>query len=324
MSGIKVRYGRYAVVLIGMLAMTGGDRVAWAQTAADKAAADALFHDGKKRIRSGDTAGACEKFEVSLASFTQLGAQIALASCYEELGKTASAWGAFRAAVSLASRLRDKRQRFCEQHAAALEGKLSKLAITVTAAHRVAGLAVKRDGAVVAPAELGSAVPVDPGEHTVEASAAGHVAWSTRVTVPSTPDVVEVAVPALREVPVVVPVKRRSRTLAYSLGGTGIAVLATSLVFGAVARSKWNDSRPHCDGRLCDPTGLDLAGSAHTYGNLSTGLFVVGAGALAAAALLVLAEPRAKLERAPTRATSLRIVPRIGPTHVGLAILGGL
>ena len=324
MSGIKVRHGRYAVVLIGTLAMTAGDRVVGAQTAADKAAADALFHEGKKRIGTGDTAGACEKFEASLTKVTQLGTQIALASCYEKLGKTASAWGAFRAAVNLASKSRDRRQRFAEQHAAALEGKLSKLAITVATGRRVAGLEVKRDGAVVTPAELGSAVPVDPGDHTVEARAAGHIAWSTRVTVPSTPDVVEVAVPALREVPVVAPVKRRSRALAYILGGTGVAVIATSLVFGAVARSKWNAAQPHCDGRLCDPTGLDLAGSAHTYGNLSTGLFVVGAGALAAAAIVVLAEPRARAERAPARATSLRIVPRVGPTHVGLAVLGAL
>lgn len=62
----------------------------------------------------------------------QLGTQIALASCYEKLGKTASAWAEFRAAASAAVKVHDKRQQFAEEHAAALEPKLSKIAVVVS------------------------------------------------------------------------------------------------------------------------------------------------------------------------------------------------
>src|ERR1044071_8824310 len=55
---------------------------AWAQTAADKAAADTLFSEGKRLILAGETETACAKFEASLARLPQLGAQLALASCY--------------------------------------------------------------------------------------------------------------------------------------------------------------------------------------------------------------------------------------------------
>ena len=48
---------------------------------------------------------------------------------YETLGKLTSAWGEFRAAASTASKAHDRRQRFAEEHAAALEPRLSKLVV---------------------------------------------------------------------------------------------------------------------------------------------------------------------------------------------------
>ena len=77
---------------------------AWAQSAADKAVADTLFNEGKKLLGKNDSL-ACEKFEASLAKATQLGTQLALASCYERVGRTASAWGEFRAAASAAAKV---------------------------------------------------------------------------------------------------------------------------------------------------------------------------------------------------------------------------
>src|SRR4051794_1429422 len=137
---------------------------AWAQTAADKAAADTLFSEGKRLIAAGDVETACAKFEASLTRLPQLGAQVALASCYEKLGKTASAWGAFRAAASAASKAHDEqRQRFADEHAAALEPNLSRLVIKTEPGYRIDRLEVKRDGIALTIAELDSPVPVDPG-----------------------------------------------------------------------------------------------------------------------------------------------------------------
>ena len=309
-----------------------------AQNAADKAAADALFNEGKRLINKGDTTAACDKFEASLAKIVQLGTQIALASCYEKQGKTASAWGQYRTAASAASKLHDKRQRFAEDRAAALEPRLSKIAVVVIA-NRAEGLEVRRDGAEVPPTELGSPVPVDPGEHTVEATAPGRLAWSIKVSVPATPGVIDVPIPALEvdaarapaPPPIALPVAepqepattphRQRRWLAYGVGGAGIALVGVSLALGAVASSRWGDAKAHCHDNLCDATGVDLAGSAHTMGNVSTATFLVGLAGIGVGGVLLLTAPHDRERAAET--TAFRVAPAVGLSQVGLSLSGG-
>lgn len=301
-----------------------GHGTARAQTAADKAAADALFNEGKKLITQGDAAAACEKFEASLARVTQLGTRIALASCYEKLGRTASAWGAFRAAAAAASKANDRRRQFCEQHARALEATLSMIVIKIDATSHIDGLEIQRDGSPVVPAELGTSVPVDPGEHTVAASAPGRVAWSTTVTIPAGSGTVEVHVPALGQIPAPERDPRpRRRAIAYYVGGGGAAAIAGSLILGAVARSRWNEAQSHCHDRLCDQTGVGLARAAQSVGNVSTAAFVVGTSAVVAGTILWLTAPSGRTESAPARdPTALHVVPIIA-AQVGLTVLGG-
>lgn len=333
-------------IVVSILLLCGATgRAAWAQSAADKAAADALFLEGKRLISAGDAEAACPKFEASLGKLAQLGTQLALASCYEKLGKTASAWGAFRAAASTARKAWDvQRQRFAEQHADALEPRLSRLVIKVEPGYRIDGLAVKRDGAEVMPAELGSPVPVDPGEHTIEAHAPGWSPWSHQVSV-TMPGTVEVIVPALGKAPVKVeepapappPVvapgpdpdreraRRTRRTLAYGIGAGGVALVGTSLILGAVASSRWSDAQAHCRDNLCDPTGVDLAGGARSMGHASTALFVVGTAAVATGIYLFVTAPARGGERAPApRAARRMVTPEIGSSQLGLSLQGEL
>jgi len=69
-------------------------------------------------------------------------------------------------------------------HAAALEKTLSRLAIVVPpAVGTLGGFVVRRDGEEVGPATWGSALPVDPGVHAIEASASGKLVWKTTVMV---------------------------------------------------------------------------------------------------------------------------------------------
>jgi hypothetical protein len=315
-----------------------GQAVAWAQTAADKAAADTLFNEGKKLINKGDAAGACALFEASLNKAVQLGTQLALASCYETLGETASAWGEFRAAASTASKSHDRRQRFAEEHAGALELRLSKLVVKLEPGYRVDGLEIKRDGAVVSAAELGAPVPVDPGEHVIEARAAGWNDWSNKVSVVS-PGIVEVIVPALGKAPVKIEdaklkpdpmvakrvaedTTRPRRLLSYGVAAGGAGLIGASLIFGAIASSRWGDAQNHCHQNQCDAAGVDLAHGAQTMGNVSTGLFVVGTAALATGVVLYLTARPADAEKAPER-TALRILPGVGSAQVGVTLQGG-
>jgi hypothetical protein len=331
--------------LVGLVGLTIATtpQPAHAQNGADKAAADTLFSEGKKLIADGDTETACTKFEASLGKVRQLGAQIALASCYEKLGKTASAWGEFRAAASLAAKARDgQRKRFAEEHAAELEAKLSRLVIKVEPGYRIDGLQVKRNGVELEAAELGTPVPVDPGDYTIEALAPGWVAWSTKVTV-SMPGVVDVVVPALGKAPIKVeepappavsaPLpaatddrRHARRKLAYIVGGSGVAVVAVSLIFGGVASSKWSEAQDHCIDLECDQTGVDLADSASTMGTISTATFLTGTAAVAAGAYLWFTSRGSEraTEGAPVAdPTALRLVPTVGPSQTGLLLQGG-
>jgi hypothetical protein len=327
---------------VGLLLSTSHGPV-WAQTAADKAAADTLFTEGKRLIAAGEIEPACAKFEASLARLAQLGAQLALASCYEKLGKTASAWGEFRAAASTAIKAHDdQRQRFAEDHAAALEPNLSRLVIKVEPGYRIDGLELKRDGVVITAAELDSPVPVDPGDHMVEAAAPGWVAWSIKVPV-TLPGAVDVVVPALGKAPVKVEEPRpapepvvavaaapaavaspRHRSyLAYGVAGGGVVALGASVLFGAMASTRWSAAQSYCHDRMCSQPGYDLATRARTMGTLGTGAFIVGTAAAATGvALLLISSPDDTAILSTRRSAALRLRPSVGADQVALAMEG--
>ncbi len=189
-----------AVLAVGASAA----HTAVAQThAGDAAMAETLFNDAKRRMAAGDFASACPKLAESYRLDAGSGTLTALAVCHEGLGKTASAWTEFIEVVSEARQAgRADREKFAQQHIDALEPKLSKLTITVDPADaRLAGIEVRRDGTVIGQAGWGTAAPVDPGAHTVEAKAEGKKPWSTTVTIGPSRDLQTVAVPSLDDAP---------------------------------------------------------------------------------------------------------------------------
>src|SRR5262249_46489062 len=136
-------------------------------SAADKAAAEALFVEAKKLLADGRAAEACPKLAESQRLNPGLGTMLNLADCYEKVGKTASAWGLFNDLQASARREGDTRGYEVEgaRRAMLLEPKLSKLIVKVPPGGQVPGLAVRRDGQVMGEGLMGSAVPVDPGDH---------------------------------------------------------------------------------------------------------------------------------------------------------------
>src|SRR5262245_21810388 len=98
--------------------------------AQDRAAARTLFDEGTRLVEQGDFAGACPRFAASLEAEVKLGTKLALASCYETIGRTASAWAEFRDAAALANRAGETeaaREKFARDHARDLEAKLVRL-----------------------------------------------------------------------------------------------------------------------------------------------------------------------------------------------------
>ena len=156
----------------------------WAQSPEQKLAAEGLFDAGKKLMTDGNLKEACPKFAESDRLDAGIGVKLYLADCYEKSGKTASAWSTFKAAAAMAAQKNDNREKIARERAANLEKKLSKITINVTAeAASIAGIVVKQDGLEVTKPMWGVSVAVDPGEHTIEATAPGREAWVKKITV---------------------------------------------------------------------------------------------------------------------------------------------
>jgi serine/threonine-protein kinase len=170
---------------------------AWSQTE-DKAGATLMYDEASKLMAAGKTEQACAKFAESQRLDPQLGTLLHLADCQQKIGRTASAWANFREAAEIAAHRSDAREKTAHARAAALEPTLSKMVIDVApGAKSSSGLKVERDGIAVGSALWGTAVPVDPGAHSVTASADGKKKWSGTVTVAAGGQTASISVPEL-------------------------------------------------------------------------------------------------------------------------------
>jgi hypothetical protein len=269
-----------------------------AQSASDtKAAANALFDEGKRLIAAGDVDHACAKFEASMQLVDQLGVRLNVADCHERQGRTATAWAEFSEAASQAGKRGDARAAYARQRAEALEPRLTKLAISVPPANRPPGLVVRRDGVVVPSEAFGTPLPVDPGSHTITASATGDQTWSTRIEARKSGEVIAVEVPrliAMRRIDEPDPRSRR-RLLGLGVGAGGIALVGGAVALGLEARSKWGSVGAHCDAnQVCDAEGVSINHRARLYGNAGTIVGGVGLAALIAGTVLYVTAPAAR------------------------------
>ncbi len=283
---------------------------AHAQAGGNRVAAEALFNEGRSLMAKGKFKDACPKFEASQQLDPGLGTQLNLAECYEKLGKTASAWAEYKEAIPLARASGSKvRQDLATGRAEALESRLSTMTIRAMGVEDSAALDIRRDGVRVLPAELNSAIPIDPGTHTVEASAPGKKKWSSTFevgdaaklavevpTLDSDSNAPAVEKPSAAPPPVEAPPDAGTsahsgsgqRTVAVVIGAVGVVGLGLGTVFGLQAKSNWNDSKSHCTAFPygCDKEGTDLHSSANSKAAVSTVAFIAGGVALAASAVL--------------------------------------
>ncbi|HMJ10468.1 MAG TPA: hypothetical protein VK524_03625, partial [Polyangiaceae bacterium] len=145
---------------------------AGAQSSTDAVLAETLYRQGRELMAAGKAAEACPKFAESHRLDPATGTQLNLASCYEAVGKLASAWLAYtEAAVTARRDGRVDRVRFAEERIALLEPKLSRLTINVSPGADAAGLEVRLNGALLGAASRGVPSPVDPGTYRIEATA---------------------------------------------------------------------------------------------------------------------------------------------------------
>lgn len=286
----------------------------------DEPIALALFTEGRRLVADGDIEAGCKKFEAARDLVGWLGIQLNLADCYERIGKTASAWMLFLKASDEAAKLDDPREVYARSRADALEPRLAR--VTLDGA-LVPGVNVLFDRKPVTTAGVAVPIPVDPGEHLVEASAAGHQSWTTVVVVGRSASV-RVSVPPLDvaysavQISSPVPSTPARRGLVLTLAGVGAISIGTSLLLGLDAKLRYDDVvGEHCTpGLACDLSGIDGIKEAKRRGNVATVVGGVGLTAIAAAVIVYLASPRG------SESSSITATPTAGAGTVGISIQG--
>lgn len=293
--------------------------------------ADDAFKAGRDLFKAGKFAEACTAFAESQRLDPSFGTNFNIAQCSEKIGKLATALAIYRDLA--ANDTNPTRKAAAADLADALAPRVPTLQLTIDP--RPAGLEVVLDGAPCA-ACLRGPVPADVGPHTIVARAPTfRDATATATATESKPVVVVLrldpatsAPPAPGEPPAAIAptsistststTSSRKRLGLYTAIGGG-AVLATGVVFGVLARSKWAEAKDVCGGgtTCADPIDTmrasDLGDSARSRANLSTGLVVAGGIVTAVGVVLYLTSPRE---------SAVRVAGHASPDSGGVTVSG--
>jgi hypothetical protein len=314
---------------------------------ADDRNAAHLYNEGWQLYKDKQYAEACPLLERSLAESAAIRTRGALALCYEAAGKYASAYNTWRAVAEQAAGAGATEAATLKRAVEKTEQLAARITrMVIEPADSPAGLQVWLDGRLLAASELNAPVPVDPGEHTIEARAPDRVDWKSSFQIvasdagetrrlpieplaPSKP--VRVAQPpppppptrVVEEPPPTAVVEQRPpippfKIAAVATASAGVVAIAVGTIFALRARSNWHDAKAlDCDGKgVCrTQEGRALvndAGSKATIGTISfvAGVALIGGGA----AIWFLAPPPRNSEPAVTPDVSVGR----GGAHVSL------
>jgi hypothetical protein len=288
--------------------------------------ATTLFNRALELLDEGRSEEACPLLQQAFEHARGVGIQYQLATCYVAIGRTASAHAHFTEVAEVAARAgQAERAEVARQKAAQLAPKLNRVRFSAPA---VEGLVVRIDGDVV---EHAQPVPVDPGSHTISATAPSHEPWEQRVEVAGVGHVVPVAivlVPQLLEVPPPQPdapmpsppppVTRGWGAVHVSglvIGLLGAAGLGASVAMGVVAKSKDDEAGELCAAPGgCDPVALAINDDARALGTVGTGVFIGGA-VLAAGGTTMLVIALLTDDASEEPAMALFITPQVIGAH---------
>jgi hypothetical protein len=175
---------------------------------------------------------------------------------------------------------------------------------------------VKMDGDLLAERLQGSALPIDPGEHTFTFEVAGRPSVEKhlmifegeklrreRVEFEALTGPIPAPTPAITlnsetaEPPH--PAARqplgKGRIAALALGGVGVVATGVGVAYSFVAMSRRDHATSICPNDCSDGKGVNAWTDAHSAANIATGSFIVGAAAIASGvAVWLLAKPTAE------------------------------
>jgi hypothetical protein len=293
--------------------------------------AETLYQEGRRAAQAKDWATACKKFKESHDREPAPGTLLNLADCEEHRAKLVDALDHFESAARLFP-AGNERALYATERASALGKRIPRLTVRL-ASSATPGTTVECDGAAVDAARLGTAMPVDPGEHVVVVRAPG------RADVRSTLKLAEgearqieidaggaLASPGqppasgvrraggTEEEPRANPSSSPLRTAGFVSLGVSAVGLGVGLVGGLMTLNAKSTADANCGPTGCRPEGLDAQSRGKTWSAVSTvGFATAGAGLLVGVGLLVLSPS----SRAPVGFLSAR--PVAGGSEVSFA-----
>jgi tetratricopeptide (TPR) repeat protein len=268
-----------------------------------------LFREGVALMAAENYAGALVKFkEVGRSRMT---AQVAfnIAECEEKLGKLVAALGNYRLALAKAQEPGANAPAVATNapdRIAALEKRIAKLTVVRKEEKPNPTAKIELDGVELAPAQLGSAIPTDPGERTLRV-VSGERALVTRVVKVAEGESLTVTlnVPAPVEQGPVGP--GPEPTSSVSIPGVVLTVLGGGMlvaggVFLGLRQGAISDLDEQCGGdRSCPASAEETYDQGRLYTGLAEGFVPTGvAAATVGVVLLVLQANAAAESRAET------------------------
>jgi hypothetical protein len=279
------RVARLSIAGVALALLLAGS--ARAQEPDRSAMAEALFQAGRTLMAQGNYRDACAKLAESNRIEPKLGTLMNLALCHENAGSVASAWAEYLRAAAIAKHSgHTDHEEVASEHARALEPTLPRVTVDCELAP---GERVTLDDEPLGSAAFGTAIPLDPGEHKINASAPGKVPFS-RSFFARKGDVQHIHVPALQLPPPPIIEGRRlivdhkdqddpsKRTWGFVVGGLGVAMIGMGAAFGVSAFSHKGTVESDCNTAYCTQAGLDAIQALKTSEAVSTS--AIGAGLL--------------------------------------------
>ncbi|MBN1605178.1 MAG: PEGA domain-containing protein [Polyangiaceae bacterium] len=306
--------------------------------------ARAKFQQATELEQAGNWAAALLAFrEVGQVKMTpQVRYHIAL--CEENLGKLVAALGGYELAAADADAVGPGFREEVESSIRRLEARIPHLTIERGPGAQAATIVL--DGVSLGASSVGVPVPVDPGPHTLSASAPGYEDFSTTV------DAAEGGEEAITIELTKLPTEERPpppppevgkgqqqsldlRTLSYVVGGAGAACLITSGVFFYLLESNTSDMEDICGGDgTCRNDSLtedqltlakSLNGKIATYYYLTLVTGGLGVAGLGAGGYLYYRSTRQQAEKKPSEPAEPAdsdFVWRLDPVAPGADIAG--
>lgn len=308
----RLRRARLAAALL----LAASNAAEAGEPARDPASAEALFRAGRELVEKGDWRAGCPKLEAAMAAMPTASTLLNIARCHEHEGKVATAWADTRRALILnRETVPEERRRALEEKALASADELEKRLprLRIEADKRYPGLVVERDGqALPGDGVLDQALPVDPGEHEITASAPGFSTFHATVRleegktavasialVVAPPEPPQPSAPGVGTGPVEAPKETALRSDAqerraipvwvWFAGAAGLGMGAAAVAFRVDGAAAESTLVARCGAALvCDATKFD-ASPYNARKNRDLGLTIgfAAGGVLAASAAVV-------------------------------------